>query len=138
MTREDKLAVLQKHRDEIAKDPRMSNVLLLMSLEWAVSTLENNVGMSMSHRAIAKVINDYIANHRGDSDKQYTAHEIKTLLISDDSDSKGEWIYDKDIHNWRCSRCSQTPPPTGYVGNADFMAKHFKFCPDCGADMRGE
>lgn len=44
---------------------------------------ENNVGMSMSHRAIAKVINDYVDNHRGDSDKQYTALEIKLLLISD-------------------------------------------------------
>ena len=49
---------------------------------------------------------------------------------------KGEWIYDKSINNWRCSICGQTPPPTGYVGKADFMATHFKFCPNCGADMR--
>lgn len=52
--------------------------------------------------------------------------------------AKKEWIYDEGIHNWRCSRCGQTPPPTGYVGNADFMATHHKFCSHCGADMRGE
>lgn len=53
-------------------------------------------------------------------------------------ENKGEWIYDKSIYNWRCSRCGQTPPPTGYVGTAHFMATHFKFCSHCGADMRGE
>ena len=52
------------------------------------------------------------------------------------AENKGEWIYDKGIYNWRCSRCGQTPPPTGYVGKADFMATHFKFCNHCGADMR--
>ena len=109
-------------------------------LDMAISALANsNVGMSMSHRAIAKVINDYVDNHRGDSDKQYTAFEIRALLISDDSaENKGEWIYDKNTNNWRCSICGQTLPPTGYVGKADFMATHFKFCPNCGADMRGE
>ena len=49
---------------------------------------------------------------------------------------KGEWIYDKGIENWRCSKCGQTPPPTGYVGKADFMATYFKFCPNCRADMQ--
>lgn len=58
------------------------------------------------------------------------------MAISALSENKGEWIYDKGIYNWRCSRCGQTPPPTGYVGKVDFMETHFKFCPDCGADMR--
>lgn len=53
-----------------------------------------------------------------------------------ESDNKGEWIYDKGIENWRCSKCGQAPPPTGYVGNADFMVAHFKFCNHCGTDMR--
>lgn len=55
-----------------------------------------------------------------------------------DERPKGEWIYDKGIYNWRCSECGQTPPPTGYVGKAEFMATHFKFCNYCGADMKGE
>lgn len=53
-------------------------------------------------------------------------------------ENKGEWIYDKSIYNWRCSECGETPPPTGYVGKAEFMATYFKFCNYCGADMRGE
>ena len=62
--------------------------------------------------------------------------EAIKYAISVLSENKGEWIYDKSIENWRCSKCGQTPPPTGYVGKADFMATHFKFCPNCGADMR--
>lgn len=53
-------------------------------------------------------------------------------------ENKGTWIYDKSIYNWRCSECGKTPPPTGYVGKAEFMATHFKFCNYCGADMRGK
>ncbi len=61
---------------------------------------------------------------------------LPTYSFPDSSEIKGEWIYDKGINNWRCSKCGQTPPPTGYVGKADFMATHYKFCPNCGADMR--
>ncbi len=63
--------------------------------------------------------------------------ELPTYSFPNSAENKGEWIYDKNIDNWRCSKCGQTPPPTGYVGKADFMATHFKFCPNCGADMRG-
>lgn len=48
---------------------------------------------------------------------------------------KGHWIYDKTIENWRCSKCNETPKTMGYVGMADFMAEHFKFCNHCGANM---
>ena len=57
--------------------------------------------------------------------------------LSESAENNGEWIYDMSINNWRCSKCGQTLPPTGYVGNADFMATYFKFCPNCRADMRG-
>jgi hypothetical protein len=49
----------------------------------------------------------------------------------------GKWIYDETIENWRCSKCNETPKTMGYVGTADFMAEHFKFCNHCGAKMRG-
>jgi hypothetical protein len=48
---------------------------------------------------------------------------------------KGHWIYDETIENWRCSKCNETPKTMGYVGTADFMAEHFKFCNHCGARM---
>lgn len=47
----------------------------------------------------------------------------------------GHWIYDKTIENWRCSKCNETPKTMGYVGTADFMAEHFKFCNHCGCRM---
>ena len=46
---------------------------------------------------------------------------------------KGHWIYDN--FNWRCSECNETPKTMGYVGTADFMTEHFKFCNHCGARM---
>ena len=51
---------------------------------------------------------------------------------------KGHWIYDKTIENWWCSKCNKTPKTMGYVGTADFMAEHFKFCNHCGAKMESE
>lgn len=51
---------------------------------------------------------------------------------------KGHWIYDETLGNWRCSKCNETPKTMGYVGTADFMAEHFKFCNHCGAKMESE
>ena len=48
---------------------------------------------------------------------------------------KGHWIYDKNIENWRCSECGETPKTLGYCGTADFMTEHFKFCNHCGCRM---
>ena len=49
----------------------------------------------------------------------------------------GKWIYNRDIQNWECSECSETPKTLGYVGTSAFMTEHFKFCNHCGAVMRG-
>ena len=48
----------------------------------------------------------------------------------------GRWIYDKNIDNWKCSKCDETPKTMGYCGSADFMTKHFKYCNHCGAKMQ--
>ncbi len=45
----------------------------------------------------------------------------------------GHWIYEN--YNWRCSECNEAPKTLGYVGTADFMTEHFKFCNHCGAKM---
>lgn len=91
MTREEAIRTLEEHKIMFQHDFGW-DISTIKALDMAISALSepNNVGMSMSHRAIARVINDYVDNHRGDSDKQYTALEIKLLLISDDSDNKGE------------------------------------------------
>lgn len=48
----------------------------------------------------------------------------------------GEWIYSEKINNWQCSKCHQTVPTKGYVGDARFMNEKFKYCPICGSQMR--
>lgn len=102
-----------------------SDLMLMDALDMAISALSesDNVGMSMSHRAIAKVIGDYIANNKGNVIKQYTAYEIKTLLISDDSDNKGEWI-DNGNGSYACSNC-KTEWTTSQI-------EKMCFCPTCG------
>lgn len=57
-------------------------------------------------------------------------------LVDIEERKVGKWIYDKTSQNWRCSECNETPKTLGYVGTADFMAEHFKFCNHCGAEMR--
>ena len=45
----------------------------------------------------------------------------------------GKWIYRN--YNWYCSECENAPKTLGYVGTAEFMKEHFKFCNHCGAMM---
>ena len=35
----------------------------------------------------------------------------------------GKWIYNRDIQNWECSECSETPKTLGYVGTSAFMTE---------------
>lgn len=55
---------------------------------------------------------------------------------------KGEWIEDNSREKsmmWRCSACGQIAYyPT--IGKRKGFKKHcgYNFCPNCGADMRGE
>ena len=64
-------------------------------------------------------------------------HHLISLAPTLEERKVGKWIYDKTIQNWRCSECSETPKTMGYVGTADFMTEHFKFCNHCGTEMVG-
>lgn len=47
----------------------------------------------------------------------------------------GKWKFTK-FHSWECSQCKKNPTKgLGYVQSKDEL---FDFCPNCGADMRGE
>ena len=63
--------------------------------------------------------------------------KICDLAISALSENKGEWIHVVDSYHedgtpyeshWECSKCGSSRSGWG----------EFKFCPDCGADMRPE
>lgn len=96
-----------------------------MTLDEAIERYKNNAEYERTHgnlqgcldfRQLAAWLKDY---------KRLLEQEPKT----------GHWIYDN--YNWRCSECNETPKTLGYVGTADFMTEHFKFCNHCGARMIG-
>lgn len=45
----------------------------------------------------------------------------------------GEWIRDDIYSSWKCSRCN-----TYAIEDFEHDEVRSRFCPDCGADMRGE
>ena len=57
-------------------------------------------------------------------DKERYKEEITTLEVK----NKGEWIYQQGIvpYKWRCNKCEK------------MFKTDFNYCPNCGADMRGE
>lgn len=90
----------------------------------------------VSRKAVAEIINK----------QRFGIHKISMGIIKEKIESLppvtptrkvGKWIYNRDIQNWECSECSETPKTLGYVGTSAFMTEHFKFCNHCGAIMRG-
>lgn len=63
------------------------------------------------------------------------AKEIESVPSVNSQPKTGHWIYDNIANNWRCDKCGETPKTMGYVGTADFMSEHFRFCNHCGARM---
>lgn len=65
--------------------------------------------------------------------------EALDMAISALSENKGEWIESKERSgHWYCSVCGgiHTDPETGkWRETFDYK---YPFCPNCGADMRGE
>ncbi len=49
---------------------------------------------------------------------------------------KGEWL-DKMVRDWHCSECGQSVPKQVRFDGYCYDDK-LNFCPNCGADMRGE
>lgn len=68
-------------------------------------------------------------------DKERYKEEITTL----EAKNKGEWIESKErSKHWYCSVCGgiHTDPETGKW--REIFDYKYPFCPNCGADMRGE
>lgn len=70
------------------------------------------------------------------ADYEYLYDHLSTMPSVNPQEPKtGHWIYDDIANSWRCDKCGETPKTMGYVGTADFMTEHFKFCNHCGAKM---
>ena len=62
--------------------------------------------------------------------------ELKQLPPAQPERKKGKWIFKNDTKQFFCDQCDE-PSLTAddvYIYSMDFS----KFCPNCGADMRGE
>lgn len=145
LTREEELDWLCRLRSEIyVYMPKEWLIPMNNALDMAIAALPEEGAELIDRRQIKWYGCDHEGHIKGincdtaDCSKCFFAtvehDEVMSLpvyRIPDSAENKG-------IHNWRCSICGQTLPAMGYVGKADFMATHFKFCPNCGADMRGK
>lgn len=110
---------LQNHTDDYSEE---SHTAMMM----AVKVLEQQpCEDAISRQAVLDIVNNPL-NIRLDE-------IIKKLPPVTPQSKTGHWIYYN--YNWRCSKCNETPKTLGYVGTADFMTEHFKFCNHCGARM---
>jgi len=82
------------------------------------------------------------------SPHKYVCAEVETIKAIPAADvrevKKGKWYWDKDgmdwgIGSWRCSECHSRPETWWQCERSTPYNKsgHY-FCPNCGADMRGE
>ena len=73
----------------------------------------------ISRQAVLELIADYDLS---------MGQVVKGIHALPSVENKGEWIYQQGIvpYKWRCSRCEK------------MFKTDFNYCPNCGADMRGE
>jgi hypothetical protein len=62
-------------------------------------------------------------------------NELKAIPSAEPERKKGEWIYDGKRGRFPACKCSIC----GHYENADWaLLQGVNYCPNCGADMRGE
>lgn len=110
------------------------------ALEDAISDLSENKGDLISRQKVLNTL-DFADNAL---DEERTVEKYKELLtecikVLPSVEKKGEWIESKERSgHWYCSICGgiHTDPETGKW--REIFDYKYPFCPNCGADMRGE
>ena len=75
-------------------------------------------------------------------DENYKGLGLAKKIISDMKPTnperpKGEWKYTDEVHEIaRCSKCSFLIDASGCVDPEEYISI-YRYCPHCGADMRG-
>ena len=87
--------------------------------------------MSMISELIEELIDNADLYTKELHDLMYRAADTIEMLSEKAREPKqGEWIETDSPYIWKCSEC-----PCEVVGNS---LEQYNFCPNCGADMRGD
>lgn len=135
MTREDAIENLRRLQNLLFNAPYIDTSTIITTCNTAIQALEQEPCEDAISREWLKtaIHNFYYGLKHTPTEEDIQAYIDAAPSVS--TEKTGHWIYDKTIENWRCSKCNETPKTMGYVGTADFMAEHFKFCDHCGARM---
>lgn len=85
--------------------------------------------------AIEILKDDAYVLYEDDSPYNRQAYDMAIEALKKKKSGKWMWIPYEDnpeIGNWHCSQCFFMPAAF------NLAKKHLRFCPNCGADMRGE
>ena len=63
---------------------------------------------------------------------------IKKLPSAEPERKNGKWIDCRSSEHWKCSECEERAPMYWDSENMSYSEWISPFCPNCGADMRGE
>ena len=138
MTREEARTALSDRNNLLWGMSKEEKKYYSEALDMAISALAENKGDLISRQAVLNGIAEWIAD--GYADSVADCSHISSLVSHLPSvENKGEWIkYGVPRcgeQHYKCTSC-------GYYINfgqwGELYTKEFKFCPNCGADMRGK
>ena len=115
---------LREYKKQVGCEDAISRADALKALDYDIKSFEFKSGVSKHMNEIANLLNTIY---------EIQSDNIKALPPVQPKIKTGKWIYRN--YNWYCSECNNTPKTLGYVGKAEFMKEHFKFCNHCGAMM---
>jgi len=115
---------LREYKKQVECEDAISRADALKALDYDIKSFEFKSGVSKHMNEIANLLNTIY---------EIQSDNIKALPPVQPKIKTGKWIYRN--YNWYCSECNNTPKTLGYVGKAEFMKEHFKFCNHCGAMM---